>query len=297
MFADACTSRFKGARRRFAHAVFVGSVALLHMHQHSFKWVYLTDRVRECAVTLPPCLIARLGPGHTGIRSKTKTAEVESRADFPLLHARRRIFLSASLIGIVKPSPTHGAPMGESVPGEGLVIDRTGLTSTSTRKSLNILLDRFEAQTGIKVRVICPPPGSRQVREQWREFMRPLAKQLRIDSNSVVVIAEQQTQTLSGKALGFLTINIGNKLQERFQYKFNNDFVRAVSNRFGDPSYVNAQGTDVALRDATENIVAALYELTDRESNKKNRDLFTKPFWRSYVPADDVLAILERHRV
>lgn len=296
MFAGFCNSRFRG-RRRCAHAAVVWSVALLHVHHLSLDQFYLTGCVGECAVTLPSCLVARSGPGYTGIRLMTKTAELEPRTDFPLLHGRRRSSISALLIGVMMPSPVHGAPVGESAPGEGLVIDRTGLTAPSTRKSLNVLLDQFEAQTGLKVRVICPPPGSRQIREQWAEFMRPLVKSLSIDSNSVVVIAEQQTQTRSGKALGFLTINIGNKIQERFQYKFNNDFVRAVSNRFGDPSYVNAQGTDGALRDATENIVAALYELTDRESTKKNRDLFTKPFWRSYVPADDVVAILERHRV
>lgn len=203
--------------------------------------------------------------------------------------------MAALLFGLAPPTSAHRAFASDSVLGASMVIDQAGLTTVSTRKSLNLSISRLESQTGIKVRVICPPLGVRENRERWADFMRPLMQSLSMDSNSVVLIAEQQLQARTGKLLGFLTISLGNKLQERFQYKFNNDFVRAVSNRFGSPSYVNAQGTDGALKDATENIVAALFELTDRESSKQQRDFFTKPFWRSYVPAEDVSAILERH--
>mmetsp|Transcript_32991 Transcript_32991/g.74612 ORF Transcript_32991/g.74612 Transcript_32991/m.74612 type:complete len:91 (-) Transcript_32991:79-351(-) len=88
---------------------------------------------------------------------------------------------------------------------------------------------------------------------------------------------------------------MGGKVQERFQYNFNNDFISSVGNRFGAPGYVNAKGTDAAIKDATENIVAAVYSLVDRESLKRSRDLMSTLWYRSYVPAEDVVKILGSH--
>lgn len=177
-----------------------------------------------------------------------------------------------------------------------LVVDQAGLTVPSTRRYLSGLLGRLEAESGIKVRVICPPPGLRRDRARFGDFMGPLTKSLGLDQNSVVIVAELQAEARSGRlARRLLNLQMGTALQQRFQYAFNNDFMSSVANRFGSQGSVDEKGTDGAIREATENIAAALYSLVDRESGGPSRSLFTKPWYRSYVPAEDVASILGRH--
>lgn len=195
-------------------------------------------------------------------------------------------------------APREARASTESVPGDGeCVFDVTGLTLPSTRVYLNGWLGRLEAQTGIKFRVICPPPGLQNQRDEWREYLRPISKKWGLDQGSVVITAELKVDSKRGLTKsGLMRASVGQHILERFQYTFNNDFVTAVSNRFGSSSYVDSNGTDQAIRDATENIIAGLFSITDLEKDRgKDKGPFSTSWYRSYVPADDVSTILARH--
>lgn len=166
-----------------------------------------------------------------------------------------------------------------------LVLDESGLLTPSTEKSLDRRLRKLEADTGLKLRVICPPAGLQTQREAWRSYLRPISKRMGIDESSLVIVAEETAQARSGRMLGLLTINPGYKLQERYQYRLTNDFLFRVSTFYGFPKYVDEKGTDTAITEATNELVAVLYKLTEDKSMR-----FISP-----LTAKEVEEVLDKH--
>lgn len=223
----------------------------------------------------------------------------------PLPYARRHGVMAplaaiwtAAAVQHSNPSQAAAVSAPEEVDNfEDPVVDEGNVLDSSTRLALTSLLRKFEKDTNIKVRVLCPPSGSQQTPEQWREFVRPIKKRWGIDEGGLVVVAEQPAewtgrQMQGPKATGFLQIAPGFKLQERFQYTLTKDYTLRTASAFGNSEYVKAHGVAGAILAATENVVAAMYELLDRRLTKLPRVVRG---YREPMPADEVSAILKRH--
>lgn len=196
--------------------------------------------------------------------------------------------LFGAAIGLWCGAPREARADDEGVAGQAVppVLDETGLLASSTKKKLIPLLQRLERDTGLKVRIICPRQGLQQRRPEWKEYLRPISQRMGIDQNSLVIVAEQRAQEKSGKMLGLLNLSPGFKLTERFQYRFTSDFLVRVSNKYGDPRYVDLNGTDTAIKETTEQLVAALYDLVANPRKRESNPL----------SAEEVAAILEQHK-
>lgn len=174
--------------------------------------------------------------------------------------------------------------------------DDSGLMAAATREGLGALLAQLERDTEIKLRVICPPRGLQQDGEKFRDYLRPISKRWGLDQSSVVIVAEEPAPGRGPaggpKQLGWLSINAGFKLQERFQYTFTKDYTLRCASAFGSSEYVRGRGADGAIKDAAENVAAALYDLLDRRATSLPRVVrgFREP-----LASEEVSAILGRH--
>lgn len=177
-----------------------------------------------------------------------------------------------------------GVATVSALPTRELVVDATNVIAPSTRKYLDKVLRRLQEDTGLKVRVICPPSGIQGDREQFRTYLRPINKELGIDPMSLVIVAEQRVSK-EGRILPLLSIQSGFRLQERFQYRLTQDFLAGAADKFGFPKYFEAKGTDTAIQEATENVAAALYNLVDDKTSR----------YYAPLPPEEVTAILKRH--
>ena len=82
-----------------------------------------------------------------------------------------------------------------------------------------------------------------------------------------------------------MTVQIGYRLQERFQYRLTNEYVLSVADKYGFPKTVDRIGPDIAIQEATKNVAACLFGLSDDG---------TKRFLRA-VPEEAVPKILQKH--
>lgn len=213
----------------------------------------------------------------------------------PLL-GRRCIPLLLAVSGVALLVGKASAQAGDPAASDSLVVDDGSRLSAPTEADLSQLLRKLERDADVKLRVICPPPGLQQDAEQWRSYLRPISKRFGLDQGSIVIVADEPEKTrraTSGpKQLGWLSITAGSKLQEKFQYTFTNDYTLRTASAFGSSEYVNSRGIDMAVREATENVVAALYDLLDRRATSLPRVVrgFREP-----LSSEEVAAILKRH--
>jgi len=240
-----------------------------------------TARTASLPLTPPPASSAS-SPLRCAAQRRGDTATQTTAGGAPLTSPPRRstfaellsIFAAGQLCrGAPTPAraddETPARPDDDTVPpAVELVIDETNLMAPSTRKYLDKILRRLQEDTGLKLRVICPPAGIQGKREEFRTYLRPINKRLGIDLSSLVILAEQRVQTRSGQPLPLLSIQPGFRLQERFQYRLTQNYVIGTADKFGFPEYVEAKGTDVAIQETTENVVAMLYGLVNNTSMK-----------------------------
>mmetsp|Transcript_3019 Transcript_3019/g.6893 ORF Transcript_3019/g.6893 Transcript_3019/m.6893 type:complete len:232 (+) Transcript_3019:38-733(+) len=165
------------------------------------------------------------------------------------------------------------------------VVDETNLLTPSTEKYLDRLLKKLEDDTGLKLRVICPPRDLQTDRDAFSDYLRPISKKLGTDQSTVVILAEERFQKRTGRPLPLMTVQVGFRLQERFQYRLTNDFLLSVADKYGFPPTVDKVGPDLAIQDATKNVAACLFGLSDDA---------TKRFLR-FVPEEQVTKILQKH--
>lgn len=192
----------------------------------------------------------------------------------------------------------------------GPIADSAGVLSAATRKYVEAIIGQLEAETGVKVRVVCPPADLQTGREAWSAYYRPLRKAWAFDEGGLLIVARQPAAgqdrasgepapvaNMSGgpKQLGFLTINVGLKLQERFQYTLTRDYALRTASRFGSPDRVNELGMDRAIVETTENVVAGIHSLLDRR--KDGAKVRVVRGLREPLPPDEVSEILARHPV
>lgn len=181
---------------------------------------------------------------------------------------------------------------------QSVIADDMDLLPPSSEVRLARLLGRLETETGIKVRVVCPPRGVQEDRERWKEYYRPLSKAFGTDESSLVIVVDQPDprrteRSIEPKQIELLRIVPGVKLKEKFQYTLTNDYILRTASRFGDRSYVQQKGIDTAVMETTENIVAALYSLLDRRQDGAKVRVVRG--FREPLPPEEVLAVLERH--
>ncbi|CAJ1401821.1 unnamed protein product [Effrenium voratum] len=168
-----------------------------------------------------------------------------------------------------------------------MIVDDTNLLAPSTEKSLDRILRKLQADTGLKLRVVCPPTGIQDNRDEFRAYLKPISKTLGADTSSVVLVAEERFEKRFGRPLPLMTLQAGFRLQERFQYRLTNDFLLAVADKFGFPGTVSQIGSDLAIERATKNVAAALFALSEDPKSS-----FLQPL------SDDLVAsTLQRHGV
>mmetsp|Transcript_27465 Transcript_27465/g.53676 ORF Transcript_27465/g.53676 Transcript_27465/m.53676 type:complete len:297 (+) Transcript_27465:31-921(+) len=159
---------------------------------------------------------------------------------------------------------TGGTPESTAeLPQRSFVLDETNIIAPSTETYLDKVLRRLQLDTGLKVRVICPPAGLQNERTAFKEYLRPINREWGLDPSSLVIVAEARVKERTGRTLPLLTIQPGFRLQERFQYRMTQDFIIGTADRFGFPKTYEETGTDQAIKEATENIVAGLFSLVD----------------------------------
>lgn len=200
-------------------------------------------------------------------RSRLSRFDVLNGADMrPLRRRATALVLSAAQLGgfLQRTAPACAETVNSYVaPADGLVVDTADLLTASTQSYLDGLLARLEAETGFKVRVVCPPMGTQRSRESWSEYLRPIGRRLGVGEGSILIVVEQPAPKGSQQP-GLLNIVYGSEVSVQLQYAFTKDYALRTAKSFGDPGYVSSRGTDGAVRDATENVIAALYDLLDR---------------------------------
>ncbi|CAE8607959.1 unnamed protein product [Polarella glacialis] len=213
--------------------------------------------------------------------SEERISRSEGRSDL------LRGFLAASLSLAL--AAREAATARAEVPERQLIIDETKLVASSTEKYLDGLLRGLQRDTGLKVRVICPPAGIQGDRKAFAEYLRPINKDWGVDSSTLVIVAEErnkkQRNGQQGRPLPLMTIQAGFRLQERFQYRLTQDYLLGCADRFGFPTTVNERGTNESMKAATANVVAVMFSLVD------------DPNMRYLAPPseEEVSTILKRH--
>jgi len=205
----------------------------------------------------------------------------------PSLMTSRRLWLATwAIASSIVPTATLAAappnPLGST---ELFLVDETNLLAPSTEKYLEKLLRKLQEDTGLKLRVICPPTGLQNDRDEFSEYLKPISKKLGTDPSSLVILCEERFQKRTGRPLPLMTLQAGFRLQERFQYRLTNDFLLSVADKYGFPKTVDQTGPDFAIQEATKNVAAALYGLSDDP---------TKRFLRA-VPDEEVPRVLKKH--
>lgn len=187
--------------------------------------------------------------------------------------------------GVVSQMGVEASARAEEDGSPLFVVDETNLLTPSTEKYLDRLLKKLEDDTGLKLRVICPPRDLQTDRDAFSDYLRPISKKLGTDQATVVILAEERFQKRTGRPLPLMTVQVGFRLQERFQYRLTNDFLLSVADKYGFPPTVDKVGPDLAIQDATKNVAACLFGLSDDA---------TKRFLR-FVPEEHVAKILKKH--
>lgn len=166
-----------------------------------------------------------------------------------------------------------------------LVCDQTNLLVPSSEKYLDAIMRQLESETKVKLRLVCPPNGVILGRESWKEYSSPIFKEWAVDQSTLVIIAEQRVRNRIGQMYNLFSFIPGEKLQERFQYKLTNDFLQSSKAHFGTPQYVDTKGTDAAICETVQSLVAAIYTFIEYPSYRL----------RSPLSEQEVEAILKRH--
>lgn len=225
--------------------------------------------------------------------------------------ASRRAIVAS--VGLVMGSECYNGAVHSEVGGQpeysrdyGLVIDDAKLLKDTTGAYLNKLLVTLEETTGAKARILCPPPRLKADPEKWKEYLRPIYAKWKVDQGTLCILAEvtfdptgrSLVRSLRNKAYqneNFVQITMGYKMQERFQYVMSNNFLASVENHFSDKLYIKSAGTDAAIRETAENVVAAIYTAVERVATRKKGS--SNPAYQFWIPPDDVSKILAQHSV
>jgi len=268
---------FRPQRRSSKQAIMRGGSVMRHRSHCNAKLPSASEQRGLAEPWLHP---------HVSPRAPAETTEPALDAVLPPLpRGSLARWLTGALALVVAAWKAAPARAEGSLPVREFVYDATNLLAPSTRKYLDKLLRRLQEETGLKARVICPPAGLQEERTAFRDFLRPINKEWGIDASSIVILAEERVQKRWGRTLPLFTVQPGYKLQERFQYRLSQDFVMGVADVYGSPQYFQAKGTDQAIQEATENVVAALFDLVDNRSAR----------YFNTVPEEEVRAILKRH--
>lgn len=173
------------------------------------------------------------------------------------------------------------------VQGTDFVIDTTKLMAPTTISQIDGAIRRLQQDTGLKVRLICPPPGVSKDRDSYMAYLKPIAKKWDLDQTGIVVTAELRIQGKTRRQYGLLEYSPGYRLLEKFQFRLTGDYFIKSKNRFGSPAIVQQKGTDDAIRDAMQNLIACLYKLS-QDRNTACPDP---------LEPQEVKAILQRHNL
>ena len=176
--------------------------------------------------------------------------------------------------------------MAEEVSNDLVLVDETNLLLPSTEKNLNRLLRTLQQQTGLKLRLICPPRGIQDNRGEFEAWLKPFKKDLSVSLDTVVILAEERfLPRAQSIPVQLMSIQAGSRLQERFQYRLTNGLLISIAERFGNADSVAKSGPDLAIQQATRNVAAAMFALIDDPQVRYLRAL----------PEDQVARILEKH--
>ncbi|CAL1137138.1 unnamed protein product [Cladocopium goreaui] len=174
----------------------------------------------------------------------------------------------------------------EPISSDLVLVDATNLLLPSTETNLNRLLRKLQQETGLKLRLICPPRGIQDNRDEFEAWLKPFKKDLSVSLDTVVILAEERFMARAKQIpLQLMSIQAGSRLQERFQYRLTNGLLISIAERYGNSDSVAKTGPDLAIEQATRNVAAAMFALIDDPQVRYLRAL----------PEDQVAKILQKH--
>eukprot|EP00435_Cladocopium_sp_Y103_P058452 s449_g20.t1 len=195
--------------------------------------------------------------------------------------SRRAMWLAPGVLSKAAPAVAEEEPSSDLV-----LVDATNLLLPSTEKNLNRLLRKLQQETGLKLRLICPPNGIQDNRDEFEAWLKPFKKDLSVSLDTVVILAEERFMARAKQIpLQLMSIQAGSRLQERFQYRLTNGLLISIAERYGNSDSVAKTGPDLAIEQATRNVAAAMFALIDDPQVRYLRAL----------PEDQVTKILEKH--
>eukprot|EP00933_Yihiella_yeosuensis_P054810 TRINITY_DN5337_c3_g1_i1.p1 TRINITY_DN5337_c3_g1~~TRINITY_DN5337_c3_g1_i1.p1 ORF type:complete len:284 (-),score=17.13 TRINITY_DN5337_c3_g1_i1:73-894(-) len=205
-----------------------------------------------------------------------------------LARSPRRGFLSMCLFGSAIRETEKSASAVEIPEEPGslpFIVDETNLVASGTEAYLDRILRKLQDATGIKVRVICPPSGLQSDKEAFKKYARPINKNWGMDAYSIVIVAEDRIKKNTNTPLPLITIQPGWKLTQRFQYRLGQDYCLGTADKFGYPPTVNEIGSNAAIKGATENVIAVLFNLLDDPTTR----------YLQSISDEEVSKIFKRH--
>lgn len=271
---------------------------------------FKTDRAHSHAAVVVPAFSSGRVHGATLSRSQRPAAKAAGFDECIFDAAgtsRRTLFIVLAGLHLGWRSRMLATVAEESRP-DAPIADSAGILSPTTNNYLTGIIRQLESETGVKVRIVCPPPDLQQGRDAWSEYYRPLRKAWALDESGLLIVARQPAGGQGGstggstegvrmrdnpKQLGLLTINAGLKLQEKFQYTLTRDYALRTASRFGSPEYITKFGLDLAIKETAENVVAGIHSLLDRR--KDGAKVRVVRGLRDPLPAEEVSEILGRH--
>lgn len=160
-------------------------------------------------------------------------------------------------------APMHGsAAKAEQAPSR--VVDAQRLVAASTLTAITRLSTRVEKATGVKLFVLVPPQDVVRKPDKFSAYLAAQKQNLGMDTSSVVIVVGPDATPD-----GFIGINRGSKVMERFQFRLTTAHSVSTERAFGNKDYVQKYGYDQAVRLAVENMAACLYLVSEDPSNRE----------------------------
>ncbi|CAM9300287.1 unnamed protein product [Chrysoparadoxa australica] len=170
------------------------------------------------------------------------TSPTRSRKEFlSAVVGAPMVFAGLAAPAFARPEGVNKPELLPKAPGQ-TVIDLEGWLTTGQEKRLDKLIKALEADTGIKLRVLCqhfPNTPGLAIKDYWS-----------INDNTIILIADKGTRGTSN----LLNFNVGDGLKLTLP----NVFWSRLQGRFGTTFYVRDNGEDQSIMAAVETINSAV---------------------------------------
>lgn len=268
------------------------------------------------------------GSSQASATGAAKVADQYGRRTFGVASASALLLFSASPSGAEENLQIAAAVDDvekATRPPRTKVADEFNTLTPEMRTNVDLILTRLENDTGVKVRVLCTPPGILGSKEKWYPFFLPIMKEWKMDQRGAVIVVEEriadaalrmeelkkdpvasmavmatvvggvpQQKASEDRQPSLITIMPGANFVDKYGGALSLGYLYDLEKTFGTASYVDGRGTGAAVEAVVKNMAAVLYSM---ESAKSAKLLSRVKVVESAMGAEKVAAILARHPV